>query len=195
MLWVVGLCLFILVVLLFSRMNVIIYYSYNQDERSDLIHVIIRVYRIQVYQKDFNLLEFFKPVYKQSGYKRDTLLQRIKFLSQSIKATFNYCSAQYKVMTPFLRKINISSFTWKTDCGTGDAVTSGSMCGAIWTAKGLLMRYLRVNSGDLRRIHLQVNPHFQQEVMTTEMRCIVSITIGKAILALWHVRNSQKQER
>lgn len=195
MVWVIGLCLilFLSIFLLFSKLQIQIDYSYNQDKRNDLLYVAFRVYHIQIYRKTLNVSDLIKMSYHRDDTNQNNFfLKRIHFMIQRIKVRFNHWAKQYKKMDHVFRKIRIRRFKWETDCGTGHAMTSGTTCGAIWAAKGAFLSFLRENIKDISQVHLKVNPHFQQKIMAMEMHCIVLVPIGKAILAFLHVRNSKK---
>lgn len=193
MVWiVVGLCfILVLIILLSSRLKIILHYTYDQDEGSNLIRVTICLYHIQIYEKAINPLEFYPQSSIWRGWENKTLLQKMQYMPKGLKATLNQFSSHYKKVIPVLRKLQIKKLFWETECGTGDALTSGSMCGILWAAKGGVLRLLRQKTGTLKQVHLQVTPHFQREVLTSKMHCIASFTIGKAILAFIHFRSGK----
>lgn len=192
--WWIGICfILIILLLLFSRVHIIFNYSYNQDNRrgSDLIHVNIYFYHIRIYKRDIDPVKLANYPSIRNEWKDKTLFKRIQHIPNRMMTTLNQLSRQYKVIEPILQKMKVEKFIWETECGTGSALTSGTACGALWAAKGLTVRLLSEKVGVIQGVHFHVTPHFQREILATQMHCIVSFTIVKAIPALLRSRNGK----
>ncbi|WP_202078652.1 DUF2953 domain-containing protein [Caldalkalibacillus salinus] len=87
------------------------------------------------------------------------------------------------VLKRFLKTIHLLKFEWRTSIGTGDAAETGVISGIAWSTKaavvGVIQTYLSLRA--LPRF--AVKPHFQEKKIETELRCMIRLRIGNAILA------------
>jgi len=87
----------------------------------------------------------------------------------------------YKIVEWFLAKSELTEFEWDTQLGLGDAAETGTGCGLVWMVKGssvgLLSHYMRL----VDEPKINVNPSFQELLIATRFRCMVSFRVGYAI--------------
>ena len=87
----------------------------------------------------------------------------------------------HKIVKKFIRHISIDKLEWNSSLGLGDAAQTGVAIGVLWSLKsgivGLLSHYMKLKS----KPELTVNPHFQEILTHTSLKCIISFRIGHAI--------------
>ncbi|WP_161568323.1 DUF2953 domain-containing protein [Anaerobacillus alkaliphilus] len=100
----------------------------------------------------------------------------------------------HTIVRRFFKRISITTFTWKSIFGLGDAALTGTLIGAVWGIKGstlgIISNYMRLKVEPL----IEVHPHFQKLTSHTELACIFSFRLGYAIIAgLQIVRHWKKR--
>lgn len=88
-------------------------------------------------------------------------------------------------------KIKISHLVWITTCGTGDALETALLCGAIWSIKASMMPWIAPLSSDRPRIN--VVPMFQRKCLNSDLSCMFQVRIGDAIAMIKKIRRRLKE--
>ncbi|MBB6448153.1 hypothetical protein HNR44_000102 [Geomicrobium halophilum] len=92
-----------------------------------------------------------------------------------------------KIIHRFLKKIHVREFQWETALGTGDAASTGTVSGLVWSGKSAVFALIATLMKVKHLPHLQVTPVFQASFFRTSLSCIVSFSLGNAIRALIQV--------
>lgn len=172
MVWLISLCVLI-IFLLFSRINVSINYSFLDSKQSGTIHIFflkIPLYRKNIQSnenKQYSILEMLDGIPDQ--------LHEVKFFLKTIKDTI---PSVYWT----LNRLKITQMDWHTNVGAGEASSTGMVTGSIWSLKGLLIAFLRETSYVACSLHVNVNPYFQHQILSSQIKMKFSIRLGQAIL-------------
>jgi hypothetical protein len=88
--------------------------------------------------------------------------------------------------------VYIEEFEWYTTIGTGDAGSTGIFSGLLWTIKGSLVGLV----GQLMNLNqppkIEVHPSFQMPIVRTNLQCMFSFRMGKAMLAAYQIVKNWK---
>lgn len=104
-----------------------------------------------------------------------------KDLKQVIQTIVPSFKETKKIIKMMMKSIVIHQLSWRTDFGTGNATSTGIMSGGVWMMKGTLVSFIHELSNLSCQPKISVTPHFQQRGLYSEIDCIVSIRLGKAI--------------
>lgn len=98
-------------------------------------------------------------------------------------------------VTSNLRNIYVHHIAWTTHIGCGEAYATGLVLGPMWTVKGIVIGFIsrHVNGLSASNVHLLIEPYFTEEKLQSEVNCIGSIRIGKAIYTLIKRRKMNTQ--
>lgn len=80
-----------------------------------------------------------------------------------------------------IHKIKITSITWHTSIGTGDAAYTAILTGVLWGIKGNIVNYI-IKDKKYGEIDLDVAPNFSKPVFETYLHCIIKIQIANIII-------------
>lgn len=98
---------------------------------------------------------------------------------------------QIKDMRPFLltqlKKFRIHRFDWHSSIGLDDAAAAGTLCGAVWSFKGIALAWLKHLSCMKCEPKISLDPSFQSNCAETNLSCMVSIRTGKAIWTMLQI--------
>lgn len=101
-----------------------------------------------------------------------------------------------KEMRPFLlrqlNKFRIRRFVWHSCIGLGDAAAAGTLCGAVWSLKGMASAWLKQISCMKCEPKISLAPCFQSNCAETSLSCMVSIRTGKAIWTMLQIYLQRK---
>ncbi|MCL6570174.1 MAG: DUF2953 domain-containing protein [Bacillus sp. (in: Bacteria)] len=201
LLFVVSILMFLLLLILFTKLTININY-YRQNDDDDL-KIVFKVlfglikYKIAVplMKIDDNSPSIIVKNHTQMGnssggvapppketvdkIKLDDILTYVK----NGKELLDHVMGMHVIIRKFFRKVTLKKFEWETMVGVGDAAHTGMVTGALWTIKGgilgLLSHYFKVKEVP----KLAVNPHFQCAIIQTGLTCIFQFRIGHAMLA------------
>jgi hypothetical protein len=196
---VVSILLFLLILILFTKLSIQINYYHHND--NDDLKIVFRVwfglikYKITVplIKIDDNSPSIIVKSNAKMGnstgvppldktIKKITASDVVIFLKNG-KELLEHVFGLHIILKRFCRKVTIKGFEWETMMGVGDAAHTGMLTGALWAIKGgvlgLLSNYLKVKEIP----KLAVIPHFQAAVIQTRLTCIFQFRIGHAILA------------
>lgn len=188
MAWIIILIVFVMVVfiLLMLHLKIKIYYCFQKNNHHLMLSVYYTRLRLLHRKIDLNgsdqeeisfLLEFLQDVNEEK-------ITGIKDIFINIIQQFKL--AKY-IVTTMLNKITLQELNWKTHIGTGDASTTGLVTGGVWMIKGGLLGVVYELSNVDCKPNLAITPHFQQKGVFSEVDCILTIRLGKAIYTVMHI--------
>ncbi|WP_258432685.1 DUF2953 domain-containing protein [Heyndrickxia coagulans] len=173
----------------FSSLSVLIEYGHRRDD--DKIFIQIRVWGIIRYTVKIPAVKVdrkkpgvvYEKETKHAEQERnitpDVLEQRI----EDVKKIAERVIGLKAIAGKFIRNVQLRKFEWHTAIGLHDAAWTGIVAGSIWAVKGgilsLITTHLRVKTDPV----LSVTPFFQYPISETQLKCMVKIQIGKAIIA------------
>ncbi len=70
----------------------------------------------------------------------------------------------------------VEEIDWKTNIGLQDAMYTGIGTGNLWAFKGILVSLLSLNSR-LEKLHLKINPEFNEQIFRSNLSCIIKMRI------------------
>ncbi|WP_010099194.1 DUF2953 domain-containing protein [Ornithinibacillus scapharcae] len=188
MAWIIILItlVIILFILLWFRLKIKIHYCFQKNNHHLLISVYYTKLRLLHRKIDLNgddteefsfILEFLQEVTedKLTGFK-----DMVKNILGQLKLAKN-------MVTIMLKKITFQELNWNTHIGTGDASTTGLVTGGVWMIKGGLLGFVSELSNVDCKPNLAITPHFQQKGLFSQVDCIVTIRLGKAIFTTMRV--------
>jgi hypothetical protein len=186
--------LFFIILILCIRINTTIHYIYKDND--DLLFLQIKLWKLPVYKKEIQMSEEKTTSQQESPHDSSPKEQRSEGMIRKLKSIRSILKGIIDSKATILRlikKIHIREFSWQTKVGTGDASTTGMMCGGVWAVKGgvvgMLTTYTTV---DVRPI-IQVEPLFQQHDASTEIKCMLSVRVGQTIYALIQLSKQLKR--
>ncbi|MBP2077327.1 DUF2953 domain-containing protein [Oceanobacillus polygoni] len=161
-----------LVILLFSSIYISIQYIYEQTKQH--VTVSIFILRIKLYKKSYDLSKF-NDNSTASGE------ESLTFFSGKIKFYYQKLQKVNRLLNTLLKPIRLHQFNWNTVGGTGNAALTGIMSGGLWTVKNTLSLYL-INKLQVKcKPIVYLEPNFQHRFLYTNLDCMLSIRLGKAI--------------
>ncbi|MDG5787005.1 DUF2953 domain-containing protein [Evansella sp. AB-P1] len=106
-------------------------------------------------------------------------LDDVKHFERFIKHVVGF----HTIVRKFMKNVSVNEFYWETQMGAGDAALTGSSSGILWAIKGnaigIMANYMKLKTEP----KIKIDPQFQQMVLKTAFKCMVSFRIGHAILA------------
>lgn len=183
MTWVIlisMIMLFLFTIILSRPLRIVLEMNIFQDEQ--LMSITITLCKVNIYQKEWSIKN------KQlNGNSTDTITIINSFI-KSFRASTSHLQKihnkgnKIKQISHLIFKNSIlHNFTWITTIGTGSASTTGIVAGGLWTTKQtvhmILFKIKRIEC----RPKLKVIPNFQFKEFSTELVCIISIRLVKAI--------------
>ncbi|WP_085991684.1 DUF2953 domain-containing protein [Oceanobacillus senegalensis] len=180
---VVLLPIFILLSLLI-KVYVRIHYSFKPDNQQ--LQVSISLFKFRIFQRSIPL---------NDGIENTDFMKGLEFTSSpsSLEEWIKSIPKAIEALHSLLGKTKLHELSWSTLIGTGEASSTGVVSGAIWTMKGTLVGYLAEKFILMCNPTIQVNPKYQQEYIQTNLDCMVSIRIGKAIQAILQIKRIVKK--
>ncbi|WP_156291479.1 DUF2953 domain-containing protein [Oceanobacillus salinisoli] len=160
---------------LFLLLKVYITIHYSFEDNKQQIQVSIALSRFRIINKSI-------PLNKVEDYP---FINNVDDMLDSSEVD-SYIATFRKIMEALhsiLKNTKLHQLNWSTMIGTGEASSTGVVSGAIWAIKGSIIGYFAEKFILMCNPDIQVNPKFQQEYFQTNLDCMVSIRIGKAIQA------------
>lgn len=175
---------FLLVMLIIAFVKLSIHITFHHSKEQSTVYIQTLIFKWKIFKKELNLDQSQGEQINYMNF-RDEILQFIKSMP-----------TVYRNIIHFLSLIELSFFEWKTKGGTGDAVTTGISTGAVWTIKGIIIGFLREHMKKVDDLIVEVTPDFQKSFIQTDIRCMITIRLGKAIygiLQLSKLTDKQKE--
>jgi hypothetical protein len=192
MTWIIASLTLVLliVIILILKLKIRIYYCYQKNNH----HLQINVYlvKLRVFQRKVNLSQHAPKDYsKLVDLFQDMKEEEFVGVKQLLNNAIEQMKEAKRMLLIMMSSIVFHHFTWKTHFGTGDASSTGVATGGVWMIKGTLLGAVYELSNFKCEPKLMVTPHFQQKGFYSEVDCMVSIRLGKAIhTAVRLIRNS-----
>lgn len=176
MLWLYFAIAFMVIILLFVlilflRIYIRIQYTLEREEQK--IGVSIFIAKLQLIQKDIPLGELHDTAIL------DNLDEKMDIQLKPVLKTANKI---LEALKKILRQTKLHDLNWNTLIGTGEASSTGIASGMLWSVKGSLVGYFLEKVILTCNPVIQVNPEYQRASFQTNLDCMVSIRLGKAIL-------------
>lgn len=204
--WAVLTILFLLIILLISRINIRVTY-YRKGKDDEFIIVVCALYGLINYKIELNLLELL--INGTSGLKirgeleptaKGNPLKEFGNYMYAEKAFYYYrkyrgIALKHKNAVKYIkRKIYIRKLQWHTALGTGDAAETGIAIGFLWNIKTIISTLLGIGFKLKELPDLRISPCFDGPAFRTYFDCILSIRIGHAITAAMLYLTAKKKD-
>ncbi|MGD6816864.1 DUF2953 domain-containing protein [Metabacillus sp. 84] len=197
--WLYGMLMLlsaIFVLLLFTRLSIT--FEYRRIARNDELKISFRAwfgvlrytYKIPVIK--FNVSDLSVDAVKEKSTGKDEnsgKAKEEKITENDVKAGLKdfkelteHIIGLHSIITKFLKHIEITTLEWHSRFGTGDAASTGSAAGMVWTLKGLVCgaaeNFMKLNTSPV----LSVVPVFQGLCLDTMVVCMFRFRLGHAII-------------
>ncbi|MCF6138228.1 DUF2953 domain-containing protein [Pseudalkalibacillus berkeleyi] len=210
MYWVIGIILFfiaLIIMVLVSRVTVSITYIHepNRNECKVHMHVFKGIIhyswdfpfdQLEVeddgvhlqYQTDLEVGKQDHEKDREAIFRAESIVQRAHETREIIDSVYQF----HKIVRKFLQSIQIEKFEWYSTIGTGDAGSTGVFSGMLWTIKGSLVGLISHIANLKNPPLIEVHPSFQIPLVNTNMQCMFSFRVGKAIRAGYQIAKNWK---
>lgn len=189
--WFITTILIVLLILIIlSKLTATIHY-YHSDDNDRLIITIKALYGLITKKIDVPVIKVEDASVKfrvneqkeveSSTKKKMTVNDVIESIKDTRKFIRSVQDAQ-PIIRRFFRKMVIYEFSWQSAVGTRDASLTAKLTGFIWSCKGIVQMLLFKNVDMRCQPYFEVIPSFNQKRSVTDLRCIVSISIGNTII-------------
>lgn len=192
--WMAAGLLFVLLLLLGSRVNIRL--AFTHQDKNDEISVEVRAllglvrFRYEVPTLRFKGLRAGLEVKSEQvnagagrliADRKETInADKIKQKFEDVRILLTHCFDFNEWLSRMLRHVHCTKLNWKTSVGIGDAPETAFLVGTLWGVKssllGFVCRYIRLET----QPQLQVMPVFNQMMFLTEGNCTIRIRI-------WHL--------
>ncbi len=172
----------IIIVLFLQRLTISVNYYYQKD--SHYLKLTVHLARFRMLEKKINLKQ--QQTHNQTSHLADLwkgLEQDIELnnFSQLMHTVVEQLKTTKYMVKMACRHLTIKQLVWKTTFGTGEASSAGLVAGGLWMVKGTVLGLLSELATMNCEPKLSVIPYFQQKGYQSEIDCMVSIRLGKAI--------------
>lgn len=115
--------------------------------------------------------------------KVDTITKdKVQWVKKQMNTVISHVHDFYPTIQKFLKHIQCKELSWHTSMGIGDAAATGTITGIIWSIKSIILATM-TNYIVLRTFpRLSVQPVWNQTVIHTQFRCILTLKLGHAIV-------------
>lgn len=182
---VILLLLFILILLL---VKIYIHVNYTFLDNEQQLYISISIYRFRILSKS---LDYFR----KENIEETSLWESIEnsTFNKKMDSFVTKIKSMHQALQTVLRRTRLHEFTWSTQFGTGEASSTGTLSGVLWSGKGFLTGYLKEKVILNCEPVISVDPKYQEETLETNLDCTVSIRLGQIIRALMKVRRIIKK--
>lgn len=172
-----------------SRLTTSIHYYHGNDNDQLLIHIkvlyglIQKKIEVPVIKVDKQETSVQFKVDETNSHEKgkitlDSVLESMENVQQFVQSVRNV----QPILRRFFKRMVVHEFIWRSLVGTSDAALTARLTGAIWTGKGFVQMFL-YKFLSMRCVPvLEVTPSYHQKRSVTDLRCIVSISVGNAII-------------
>ncbi|WP_078391948.1 DUF2953 domain-containing protein [Shouchella patagoniensis] len=193
-LWILyGTTLFVALAVCILAIRVQISCIYTRQHKEDLLEVYVRVLGMKVFElkapimelnlsnQTFSFTEEERNLGKEQVKKKKWSFSTIKKFIQKSREWLRHFPKFKHRAEAFLRKVTVTSFTWHTELGTGDAARTAQLAGMLWGVKGFLLGWVTHRLNWQAHNELAVHPHFQAMGFAVSFSCIASFRLGHVI--------------
>ncbi|MBS4195007.1 DUF2953 domain-containing protein [Lederbergia citri] len=181
------LLLLLTLVIIFMKIKIELFILFSKSERYTTITITTFFGLVRI-KKKFSMDELWSKEAKEEINDHIDDLTSMKSMLKDAKPFLH-------ILYSFLQKMRIRKFEWHTKIGTGDAAFSGTVAGAIWGIKGAILSLIRSVFLFKTRPIISVVPEFQGFAAETNMRCMVDIKTGKAMVAGYKLYKEWKKHQ
>lgn len=139
-------------------------------------------------QYEWNIRLYRIPIFRRM-YVHDfdqELDQVEQFIQQGdFNSLIQYISNMRKKGLPILKHARVKMLDWRTEIGTGDATSTATVVGSLWTLKGIFVSILNTHVSKYNKPDLHITPHFNTYKFETHFTCMLSIQLGQAIFKIF----------
>ncbi|MFC4556705.1 DUF2953 domain-containing protein [Virgibacillus kekensis] len=161
------------VLLLFSKVKVSGEMFIGQKKQ--VLSIAVYIYGVRLIRRQVDL---------SGGQQKDKTFREVLDQFHKMSENFGQKVRTYgNIASILLKPLTFRKLAWTTRVGTGDASSAGMTAGGIWAAKGTITGLLSVKCTLKCNPLLEVIPLFNQRFIQSELDCIVTVRIGKAIYA------------
>lgn len=212
-LWVLTVSPLVLLILMYSKIRVHLYYSRAKENDRFFLGLQI-AYGLLRYRYEIPAMKL-KGLLEGVQMKTETVNDKQSDLKEESRenVTPDRISEYFQQVRKAVRSIpNLGEWTkrslsilhctdlkWETRIGLGDAVGTGVATGFVWSVKssflGFVFQYVRL----LAKPRISVTPQFNQTFFTTEFSCVLKLRLGHVLIAafflltqIWKGRRSLK---
>lgn len=185
----------LIVLLIFSSITVRIIYS-RDPYLQDFSAAFYLLKKIKIYRKKITADDRYVET-KIHQNKEEFYIEKFEKGIEIILKSFDILRIYnhfFKEVNERIRKgLRIEKFLLITDIGTGDAATTGLLCGFIWAFLGNLRVYGEVYFPE--KIEFLVYPDFQKKVFKINIDCIFVVKTVHIIYVLKLIKEMFEVER
>ncbi|MBS4199984.1 DUF2953 domain-containing protein [Bacillus sp. FJAT-49732] len=173
-----GLLLLLLFLLtLFMKIKIELFFLLSRSE-SYITILVTTLFGLVRIRKKLSLEDIFS-----SEASEDLKEQFQGFSWESTNHFLEDLKPALQFLKMILRKVRIVKLEWHSKIGTGDAASSSIAAGVVWAIKGALISFMRCFLFFKNRPQISVQPIFQGFSAETNIRCMVEMKTGKAMVA------------
>lgn len=189
-----GLLLFLVLVILFIKLTFVISFSHSEDDDHFTLEIKalfgIITYRVDVPQirvaKDAVAISTKEKTIRNTGAEKKQGHYTMEDFFNRMD-DYRHLAGQiihlHPIVKGFLKRVQLKKFIWRSEVGTGDAASTGVLCGGIWSIKGGVLAWIRTYITLRKPPQIEVHPNFHRLVSMTDFTCMFQFRIGYAILA------------
>ncbi len=186
----------LIIVIIFSRINVIVNYYHGQDNDDlkvefkawfGLIKYKIHVPLIKL-DEDSPSIVTKEETTMGEGENKDKKKRR--FTAEDLMDSFhdmkvilNHVLNLHRLIREFLHKVKVRNLQWDTEIGVGDAAYTGMLVGAFWGIKGGIIGIISHYMKMIEMPIIRITPNFQKAISQTKIVCMFQFRIGHAMFA------------
>jgi Protein of unknown function (DUF2953) len=194
---IISFILFLLTIILFTKVTVEVFYYHGQDNDHltirvrALFNLVKKKIDVPVIKVDDNSPTLVVKEKVQTGEDDSKAKKKVHQFAahdymdrlHDTKEMLTHIIGFHTIIKKFLRTVTVHSFHWHSMIGTGDAAITGTIVGGAWGLKGvivgILTRYLRFQVSP----DYSITPSFQHAISLTKFNCIIRFRVGNAIMA------------
>lgn len=170
--------IFLLGISIFARIRINIIFDKQEKGRGFIAQAFLyftparKLLEYRYENLDFRLISEIDKITIFSD-RLEKITQNNNFKAYLVRSGFH----DYKKLAKtILHYTIVEKIDWNTDIGLQDAMYTGISTGILWAIKGILVSLINLNSR-LEKLHLQVTPDFNKEILRTNLSCIIKIRI------------------
>lgn len=173
-----------IICLLWTSIYIEVSFIFDHNEQQAIVR--IRWMSFCMMRRRFNLKEESNLVQKLGELIESNRLQDVKTTITHIQRKI---SDWWSLTKHMQKKLTIRHLQWLTYAGTGEGLSTGILCGLIWSVIGTVQGGLQAYGKFACRPEVSCTPVFQAPVFATKMDCMLSIQTAQAILAAFQWRS------
>lgn len=159
--------------LMLLKIKIDLFLIYQYQDFSITIQVIF--FKIRIYNKQLS----FNSQNKKMYLKNELFMEYLKS-NRSMRKLVSKCFS-------FLKHVKIHLFTWESKIGVGKPDQTGFIVGYVWILKGFFHHFIAEKVKN-KASYIAITPYFTQGKLHTQLHCIGSMQMGKAIYAFLKLR-------